>query len=127
MTAPQPWFEAPLEAEEEKKVAALAAAVAAVVNVRPRSLPADSLSGSRCRGCEVWRPWVQLPSIYPACAASCMPAARIAHRSSAALPCLHTTGVGCPARLLHPRHLHPLPAGAALEREEGRQGGCCAL
>jgi len=43
MTATQPWYEAPLEAEEEKKVTALAAAVATAVNVRPRLLPVPFL------------------------------------------------------------------------------------
>lgn len=43
MTAPQPWYEAPLEAEEEKKVTALAAAVATAVNVRLRLLPVPFL------------------------------------------------------------------------------------
>lgn len=128
MQAQQPWYEAPLEAEEEKKVGALAAAVAAVVNVR-HCLAAFFL---RLRGS------FPLRQLHRWCKRSFNSnALQQPTPRDRPLPCrcgivptrsprtCSTAGVGCAARLLHAWHLHPLPACAVLEREEGDQGGCC--
>lgn len=131
----QPWFEAiQLDAEQESKLVELQKAVAAVVNVSEPPPPAlaAAAAGPRRHSFDCSWPCLNchlsarascldcLPRLRRTCA--CLPPSLRPH--AAAPPRCSRTGVGVAPRLLHARHLHSLPARAALEREEGDQGGC---